>query len=128
MNILLDTHTLIWFIGGSTSLSTSARFLIEEPSNQKFVSIVSVWEIAMKVSIGKMTLLAPFEDLFPNQININGFELVPIKVSHASIVTALPFHNRDPFDRIIVAQAIEGKWSVVSVDKIFDKYGVTRLW
>lgn len=128
MKLLLDTHTLLWFIAGSPSLSASARNLIEDESNEKFVSIVSIWETAIKVSIGKMTLTAPFDDLFPHQLRINGFELLPVKVEHASIVTTLPFHHRDPFDRLLIAQATEENMVMVSVDEIFDGYGATRLW
>ena len=128
MKLLLDTHTLLWFIAGNASLSAYARDLIEEASNEKFVSIASIWETAIKVSIGKMSLSAPFDVLFPHQLNINGFELLPVKVEHTSVITTLPFHHRDPFDRLLIAQAIEEKMSLVSGDSVFDDYGVTRLW
>jgi PIN domain nuclease of toxin-antitoxin system len=127
MKLLLDTHALLWFIAGSASLSASARSLIEDAANEKFVSIASIWETAIKASVGKMTLSAPFNSLFPHQLQINGFDLLPIKVEHASIITTLPFHHRDPFDRLLIAQAIEEKLSLVSVDDIFDEYGITRL-
>jgi PIN domain nuclease of toxin-antitoxin system len=128
MKSLLDTHTLLWFIAGSASLSAYARTLIEDAANEKFVSIVSIWETAIKVSIGKMSLSAPFDVLFPHQLQINGFELLPVKVEHISFITTLPFHHRDPFDRLLIAQAIEEKMTLVSVDEVFDDYGVTRLW
>jgi len=128
MKLLLDTHTLLWFIAGSASLSAYARTLIEDASNEKFVSIVSIWETAIKVSIGKISLSAPFDVLFPHQLQINGFELLPVKVEHTSVITTLPFHHRDPFDRLLIAQAIEEKIALVSVDEVFDDYGVTRLW
>ncbi len=96
MKLLLDTHTLLWFIAGSASLSAYTRSLIEDAANEKFVSIVSIWETAIKVSIGKMSLSAPFDVLFPHQLEVNGFELLPIKVEHTSVVTTLPFHHRDP--------------------------------
>ncbi|HEX8398671.1 MAG TPA: type II toxin-antitoxin system VapC family toxin [Pyrinomonadaceae bacterium] len=128
MRLLLDTHTLLWFIAGSTSLSANARSLIEDAANEKFVSIASIWETAIKVSIGKMTLSAPFNVLFPHQLQINGFDLLPIKVEHTSVLTTLSFHHQDPFDRLLIAQAIEENLTFVSVDKIFDDYGITRLW
>ncbi len=128
MKLLLDTHTLLWFIAGSASLSAYTRSLIEDAANEKFVSIVSIWETAIKVSIGKMSLSAPFDVLFPHQLEVNGFELLPIKVEHTSVVTTLPFHHRDPFDRLLIAQAIEEKLTLLSVDNVFDDYGVTRLW
>lgn len=128
MKLLLDTHTLLWFIAGSSSLSINARKLIEDPSNEKFVSIVSIWETAIKVSIGKMALSAPFDDLFPHQLQINGFDVLPVKVKHASVVSALPFHHRDPFDRLLAAQAISEDMIMTSVDEVFDTYAVTREW
>jgi PIN domain nuclease of toxin-antitoxin system len=128
MKLLLDTHTLLWFIAGSGSLSASARSLIEDASNEKFVSIASIWETAIKVSIGKMSLSAPFDVLFPRQLQINGFDLLPVKVEHTSVVTTLPFHHRDPFDRLLIAQAIKERMTLVSVDEVFDNYGITRLW
>ncbi len=128
MKLLLDTHTLLWFIAGSTSLSAYARSLIEDAANEKFVSIVSIWETAIKVSIGKISLSAPFDILFPHQLEVNGFDLLPVTVEHTSVVTTLPFHHRDPFDRLLMAQAIEEKLTLLSVDSVYDDYGVTRLW
>lgn len=128
MRLLLDTHTLLWFIAGSPNLSANARRLIEDAANAKFVSIASLWETAIKISIGKMTLTAPFDVLFPHQLQSNGLELLPIKINHTSAIAALPFHHRDPFDRILIAQSIEEKMNLVSIDGIFDSYSITRLW
>lgn len=109
-------------------MSEYARTLIEDAEHEKFVSIVSIWETAIKISIGKMSLSAPFDALFPHQLQINGFELLPVEIEHTSVVTTLPFHHRDPFDRLLVAQAIEEKMMLVSVDEVFDDYGITHLW
>ena len=128
MNLLLDTHTLLWFLSGHASLSAYARSAIEDVSNEKFVSIASLWETAIKVSLGKMVLSAPFDLLFPHQLQINGFELLPIAMEHLSVATTLPFHHRDPFDRLMIAQAIKAKMALVSADPVFDDYGITRLW
>ncbi|MBK6723037.1 MAG: type II toxin-antitoxin system VapC family toxin [Acidobacteria bacterium] len=128
MRLLLDTHTLLWFIGGEAELSQAARTLIEDPENKKFVSIVSIWEIAIKVSIGKISLATAFDSLFPHQLDINGFELLPVLIEHTSLVTNLPFHHRDPFDRLLIAQAISESMSLVSIDDHLDSYGVNRLW
>jgi PIN domain nuclease of toxin-antitoxin system len=76
---------------------------------------VSIWEAAIKVSIGKMTLTAPFDELFPHQLLINGFELLPVKVAHTSVVTNLPFHHRDPFDRLLIVQAMAESMALVSI-------------
>lgn len=128
MKLLLDTHTLLWFIAGSREISDKARTLIEDAENEKFVSIASIWEIAIKISLGKMSLATPFDSLFPHQLEVNGFQLLPVTVAHASIVAGLPFHHRDPFDRILIAQAAHEKMDVVSIDNVVDNYAITRLW
>ena len=128
MKLLLDTHTLLWFIGGSSRLSSTARTLIEDTENDKFVSIVRVWEIAIKVSVGRMSLSSPFDILFPHQLQINGFELWPVKVGHASVVASLPFHHRDPFDRLLIAQSIVEDFAIVTTDSEFADYPVKLLW
>ena len=128
MNLLLDTHTLLWFIAGSSSLSASARTLIEDAENDKFVSIVSIWETAIKISTGKMSLSSPFDTLFPRQLEINGFELLPVKVEHTSLVTTLPFHHRDPFDRLLIAQGIVEDFAIVTTDSDFSDYAIKLLW
>ena len=127
MKLLLDTHTLLWFIAGSKELTSDARTLIESHENEKFVSAASILETVIKVSIGKMTLTAPFDELFPHQLHINGFELLPVNIGHASVVTTLPFH-RDPFDRILVAQTLHEEMALVSVDEVLDEYEIVRLW
>lgn len=128
MKLLLDTHAFLWFFIGDTSLSAAARALIEDEANEKYFSIASLWEIAIKVSIGKMTLSAPFDEIFPDQLTNNGIDLLGITPSHTSEITALPFHHRDPFDRLLIAQAMIDQMQIVSVDRAFDDYSVTRLW
>lgn len=128
MKLLLDTHTFLWFIMGSPNLSAVARALIEDAANEKFVSVASLWEIGIKLSIGKLTLSAPFDVLIPQQLTLNGFELLNIEMGHAAAVAALPFHHRDPFDRLLIAQAAVEHMSLVSVDTMFDAYPVARLW
>ena len=128
MRLLLDTHAFLWFIIGSANLSANARARIEDPSSDRLLSAASLWEIAIKTSLGKLTLSAPFDELFPAQLNLNGIELLSIKVDHLSALATLPFHHRDPFDRLIIAQTIVEKIPVVSIDAAFDAYGVTRNW
>lgn len=128
MKLPLDTHALLWFIAGSSSFSSLALESVEDISNEEFVSIASVWETAIKVSIGKIAISEPFGRLFPHQLNINGFEVAPIRIEHAAVVSDLPFHHRDPFDRLIAVQAIHEDLTVVNVDSVFDDYGVNRLW
>jgi len=103
MRLLLDTHTFLWFIMGSPNLSPRARTLIEDGSNEGFLSVASLWEIAIKSSLGKLTLSAPFDALIPQQLALNGIELLAVEVSPAALVSSLPFHHRDPFDRMLAA-------------------------
>lgn len=128
MNLLLDTHTFLWFIDGNTKLSERARQLIEDQANTKVVSVASLWEMGIKISLGRLELAQPFEELIPRQMELNGFGLLPLRVSHIAKVIPLPFHHRDPFDRIMVAQCMAEDLSLVSLDPVFDKYSVRRLW
>jgi PIN domain nuclease of toxin-antitoxin system len=98
MRLLLDTHAFLWFIMGSANLSVNARALIENPANERLLSIASLWEIAIKTSLGKLALAGSFDELIPAQLSLNGIDLLSIKVSHLSTLTTLPFHHRDPFD------------------------------
>jgi len=104
MNFLLDTHTFLWFINGDSEISKEAKEIIESPNNTKFVSIASFWEIAIKISIGKLHLEMPFQEL-ETHTSKNGFQLLPITFQHTQQLINLPFHHKDPFDRILIAQA-----------------------
>jgi PIN domain nuclease of toxin-antitoxin system len=128
MKLLLDTHTFLWFIIGNPNLSASARVSIEDQTNDKYLSVASLWEIAIKVSIGKLTLFAPFNTLIPQQLSVNGFELLNLEVAHAAALINLPFHHRDPFDRLLIAQAMVEQMQIVSIDSTFDAYQTKRLW
>lgn len=128
MKLLLDTHTFLWFIMGSPNLSSNARALIENVANEKFLSVASLWEMAIKLSIGKLTLSAPFELFVTRQLTFNGIELLNIKIEHTAVVTSLPFHHRDPFDRMLRAQAVVENMQVISVDTAFDAYTIARVW
>ena len=128
MKYLLDTHTLIWFLTGDKKLSDKARHLIDNPDNRKFLSIASLWEIAIKVSLGKLALNKPFEKLFPEQLHFNRIEILDITVDNLIKLTALPFHHRDPFDRLIIAQALVEGLPVIGADVIFDAYEINREW
>jgi PIN domain nuclease of toxin-antitoxin system len=128
MILLLDTHTFLWFIAGSDRISAKARNLIENEENQSFVSMATVWEMAIKVSIGKLELGEPFKTFIPNQLQMNGFRLLPIDFDHVASVASLEFHHRDPFDRLLAAQSINQQVPIVSADRIFDANNVERLW
>src|SRR5437868_10887579 len=122
MNLLLDTHTMLWFFWDDSLLSSSARSLIEDPANRKLVSIATCWEIAIKVSTGKLTLGEPSSTYLQREITRNLFELLPITLEHVTEVETLPYHHRDPFDRLLIAQAILEKVPIVSIDAAIDPY------
>lgn len=128
MRLLLDTSVFLWFIGGSDKLSSKAISLISDLNNQIVLSSASLWEIAIKISLGKLDLLEPFSQLIPQQLKANEFDLLSIEIEHLSNLVNLPFHHRDPFDRLIIAQAITEDIPVISPDQMFSKYPVKLIW
>jgi len=128
MSLLLDTQALLWFLLDDPRLSPNARESIMDADVPICVSPASIWEIAIKISIGKYSLPTPFAAFWEEELRANEFLLLPITISHTARVTELPFHHRDPFDRLIIAQALEEDISVVSSDNAFDHYGVKRIW
>jgi PIN domain nuclease of toxin-antitoxin system len=127
MKILLDTHTFLWFINDSPELSSSAADLLESDVDL-LLSTASLWEIAIKVSLNKLTLPDSYEQFIPQQITLNNIEILTITFEHLTVVSSLPFHHRDPFDRLLIAQSISENLQIVSVDTQFDRYGVSRKW
>ena len=128
MKYLLDTHTLLWFLQGDKKLSNKARQFIENPSNEKFLSVASLWEIAIKVSLGKLVLNKSFERLFPERLHFNHIQILDITVDSLTKLTTLSFHHRDPFDRLIIAQALVEGLPIIGADMAFDAYGISREW
>jgi PIN domain nuclease of toxin-antitoxin system len=128
VKLLLDTHTLLWFLSGSDRLSGPARTVIEDVTNTRFFSMAGAWELAIKVSLGKLALSAPFEHIIPGQLRANAIELLDIRPEHATALLSLPLHHRDPFDRMLVAQAAVEDAVLVSADPALDSYGIRRLW
>lgn len=102
--------------------------LIEDSTNQPFLSMASLWEMAIKLSLGKLNLGQSFETLIPQQMDQNGIKLTNIEINHLVIVSALPFYHRDPFDRLLIAQAIAKNLPIISADSSFDAYPIQRLW
>ena len=127
MNLLLDTHTFIWFLNGDNQLPASIKNVIADTSNKCVLSIASIWEIAIKRSLNKLELQGDF-----NQITVflsnNEIEVLPITFGHIQQLLHLDFHHRDPFDRIIIAQAITENLTIATKDSTFDKYGVNITW
>jgi PIN domain nuclease of toxin-antitoxin system len=126
MEYLLDTHSFLWFINGDEQLSEKAKIAIQDPDATKYVSIVSFWEIAIKISLGKIKLDMAYQDL-QQHVSGNGFEILPITFEHTIELTNLDFHHRDPFDKIIIAQALIEKFVLISKDSNFDKYNNLKL-
>lgn len=128
MRLLLDTHAFLWFIGGSGKLSGPARKLIEDPANERFLSVVSLWEMAIKVSLGRLELALPFTELVEREVQGNAMEMLAIRPEHLDDLAKLPFHHRDPFDRLIVVQSLVEEMPIISKDKAFESYPVKLLW
>jgi PIN domain nuclease of toxin-antitoxin system len=122
--MLVDTHALLWWLSDDAALSPAARAAIADPANEPLVSAASVWEIAIKRALGKLT--AP--DDLPDLVEDEGFSWLPITPAHAWQVRELPAHHRDPFDRVLVAQAIAEQFPIITGDARFNDYGVEIRW
>jgi PIN domain nuclease of toxin-antitoxin system len=126
VTVLLDTQAFLWWIADDARLTKAARRAIA--ANACLLSVASCWEMALKTSLGKLEMPRPLDRFIQEQLEINGFSLLPIALEHASAVEGLPFHHRDPFDRLLAAQARLEELAVVSSDSTFTKYGVRRIW
>lgn len=127
MNYFLDTHALIWFLNGDDKLSKKSKELIENQINSKFISIATIWGIAIKISLGKFEFKQGFMN-FIDLIYENGFEIIPISIEHTLKVSTLEFIHRDPFDRLIIAQAITDNLTIITKDEHIEKYEVKTVW
>ncbi|HVA48615.1 MAG TPA: type II toxin-antitoxin system VapC family toxin [Pirellulales bacterium] len=128
MRLLLDTHAFLWYILDDPQLSAKADALISDANNEIEVSPASYWEIAIKIRLDKYSLPEPYQMFMEREIATNGFRILHIEPKHTALITTMPFHHRDPFDRLIVAQAQVEQIAIVSGDTALDAYGVTRLW
>jgi PIN domain nuclease of toxin-antitoxin system len=128
MRILLDTHALIWWMAGDPRLTTAAHEAIADDANEVFVSAASAWEIATKHRLGKLPGAGPLAIDLAREIRVQGFEPLPITLEHGQVAGALAGEHRDPFDRMLIAQAREEKMALVSLETIFDAFGVSRIW
>jgi PIN domain nuclease of toxin-antitoxin system len=128
MRLLLDTHAFLWFIKGSDKLSSYARRIIEDESNDRYLSAGSLWEIAIKVSIGKLEVPLPITRLVTEHVEANGIDVLGIKPGHLDEQRNLPFHHNDPFDRMIIAQAIVEEMKVIGKDEAFELYPIDGIW
>jgi PIN domain nuclease of toxin-antitoxin system len=128
MNLLLDTHVVLWFLANDAKLSAAARQAILDPGNTRWVSPISLLEIAIKNRLGKLPLPEPFGVMFPACLLAADMHLLPIESAHIEPLTTLPLHHNDPFDRLIATTVMVEGLRLVSNDAIFDAYGLTRLW
>jgi len=128
MKLLLDTQALIWFLEGDARLTPPAQQAIEDQANLKYISMASGWEMAIKAALGKLKLPLPFPELFPGRLEALGLIIFPIQPHHLHCLLTMPRHHGDPFDRLLVAQALSENFTVVGNDAAFDAYGVRRHW
>lgn len=128
MKLLLDTHTFLWLVEGSPKLSSAARAAIVDPLNDLFLSVASVWEMAIKIGNRKLTLSDPLDAYVAKWTATYQLDLLPIQLPHTLKVLDLPDHHRDPFDRILIAQALIDGMTVVTSDAKFTPYGVPIIW
>ena len=128
MRLLLDTHAIVWYVDQDHLLSKPAHAAITDPSNDLLISAATIWEISIKAGLGKLKLSQPFLPWMTKAINDLRASLLPITVEFAAAQVALPSFHRDPFDRMLAAQASMENVPVVSSDVVFDSYGIARVW
>ncbi|MFM2315408.1 MAG: hypothetical protein RLZZ04_4686 [Cyanobacteriota bacterium] len=127
MNLLLDTHVFLWFVNDHPKLSNHLKDLIEDDDNVSYLSMASLWEMSIKFNLGKLRLDPNYEEFVEREVITSSIKLLKIELEHLKINAALPFHHRDPFDRLIIAQAVVENLPIMSVDSAFDKYSVTLI-
>ena len=127
MKLLLDTHTFLWFVNDNPKLSDHFKDLIEDTNNISYLSMASLWEMSIKFNLGKLTLDPNYEEFVEREVTTSTIQLLNIELEHIRVNSTLPFHHRDPFDRLIIAQSIVEGIPIVSVDSAFDKYSVNSI-
>jgi PIN domain nuclease of toxin-antitoxin system len=127
MQLLLDTHTFIWFISGDQALPQRALNAIKDTDNKCYISIASIWEIAIKFSLKKLELKSDFDNII-DFLAANDIEILPINFQHLQKVITLEFHHRDPFDRLIIAQGLVENLTIITKDENFPRYTDRLLW
>jgi|SRR5215213_1682079 len=127
MRLLLDTHIFIWWADQPEKLSPATLSALEDETNELLLSVASVWEMQIKIQLGKLKLSLPLKQLLKNQQEINDLTVLPVTLTHVLALNALPFHHKDPFDRLLIAQSIEEELTVVTIDSQFSGYSVKLL-
>ncbi len=128
MDYLIDTHTLLWIVTDSPKLSSTAKKHYLNPENKILISLASIWELAIKSSVDKLTLNKHMEEFVDEHIKGNDIQILNIELPHILRIEKLPFYHKDPFDRLIISQQIENNLSIIGTNEVFDKYGVKRIW
>lgn len=128
MNILLDTHALLWMVSSSRKLSPNARRLLADDTNALFFSIAGYWEIGIKISLGKLELREDWQEALPKEMTRNAISWLSVLPSHIHSVAGLPWIHRDPFDRLLIAQAMTENLNIMTTDSSFSDYGVPVVW
>ena len=128
MRVLVDTHVFLWWVEGDRALPVKARAALADRDNECLFSLVSVWELAIKAGLGKLKLALPVQRYVNEHVAANGFRMLDIQLAHVGRVESLASHHGDPFDRLLIAQALEEKIPVVTADPVFRDYGVKRIW
>jgi PIN domain nuclease of toxin-antitoxin system len=128
VKLLIDTHVLIWVILNPEKLSSSVTRLFSDRKNDIYLSLVSIWEIQIKQQLGKLNFDLPLAELIESQQKVNDLKLLSITPEHIYALESLPHHHRDPFDRLLISQALYENMPILSVDIAFDAYPVQRIW
>lgn len=128
MRVLIDTHVFIWWTSDVKKLSTRVYDLLIDPNTDAVLSTISIWEMQIKSSLGKLQFKTTLSELVDDEIEHNRIDLLPLSLSHIYALSNLPLYHRDPFDRMLIAQSIESDLQIISIDEKFDRYGVNRLW
>ena len=128
MRFLLDTHTFLWWVADDPQLSLSAKTIISNPDNEIYFSVVSAWEIIIKVGTGKFSLSEPPEIYIPSRITSNQFETLTVQMPHILRINGLPNFHKDPFDRLLIAQSLVEDLSLITVDEAIAQYPLKTIW
>jgi len=128
MNLLLDTQAFLWLEGDKSKLSKAAGEACSNPQNTLWLSVASAWEMQIKIGLGKLRLQRTLAETIATQRTTNGIQILAVELDHVLELQNLPFHHKDPFDRLLIAQARSRLWQIVTIDPKFDAYGVEIVW
>jgi len=128
MRLLIDAHALLWAVDDPAQLSSPATTALQDPANQLLIGAGTIWEISIKVGLGKLTLSLPYRQWMDRVFADLGLSILPITVEYADRQATLPHHHRDPFDRLLIAQSLTDSIPVVTADALFDTCGIVRIW